>query len=344
MVNTTPEEGYKNAVVLYHWRKCGYCVKMKPEWEQVKRALPGSTAIYEIEVEDNREALVDMGVDLGGGVPRVEVYNQDGDKMVYNGARVADEMVPAIMTHLISTSPQGVEESKPCLVLYFRHSCGFCVRFLPEFLAFAGGKGVGCVKAVDTEKYTTATSRLSPPATTVPHVVYHAGDGSQTVFRGDRTSSGLRQFVSDQEEESGKNVSFEGGSLKPATGSTEPQLEEALDTLQKKSLDVLGKRFGRTFEPENASVCFIGKRTSSTTPDQDRIFILICPNKIPRGKRHVMAGVYGSRRGVLTVKIYVDTDMEAFIRNKRAKGFKPVPETNPNVQALETFGYYVEME
>lgn len=343
MVITTPEPEYQNAVVLYHWKKCGYCVKMKPEWEQVKRSLPESTDIYEIEVEDSRESLLDLGVDLGGGVPRIEVYNQEGDKMVYNGARTAEEMVPAFMIHLISSSPQSVEASQPCLVLYFRHSCGFCVRFLPEFVAFAGEKGVGCVKAVDTEKYTTATRRLSPPASTVPHVVYHGSDGSQTVFRGDRTKSELKRFVLDQEEESGKNVSFEGGSLKPVRGSTELQLEEALDALQKKSLDVLGKRFGRTFEPENASVCFIGKRTSST-PDQDRIFILLCPNKIPRGKRNVMAGVYGSRRGVLTVKIYVDTDMESFIRNKRGKGFKPVPETNPNVQALETFGYYVEME
>lgn len=66
MVITTPETEYKNAVVLYHWEKCGYCVKMKPEWERVKLALPKSTNIYEIEVEDSRDSLLELGVDLGG--------------------------------------------------------------------------------------------------------------------------------------------------------------------------------------------------------------------------------------------------------------------------------------
>ena len=337
MVNTEPDEDYEDAVVLYHWTKCGHCVRLMPEWEEMKRSLPGSTQVYELEVEENRERLRDLGVDLGSGVPRIEAYNSEGDKLVYDGDRTADAMAPVIGVHLISASPATVEESTPCTVLYFSHRCGFCVRFLPEFLKFATGAGVGTVFAVDTGEYPDATD-----APTVPHVVYIGSDGSTSVFQGDRTRAELKKFVSDQEEEGPRNVSFEGGSLRPVRDSTKVQLDRALDALQDKASTTLGKRFRRAFEPENSSVCFIGRRTSST-PGKDRVFILLCPQKIPRNKPPVMAGIYGDRSSDLTIKIYTGTNMDTFLTNKRGKGFKPVLETDPNVQALHSLGYYVEM-
>ena len=342
MVSTTPQAQYRNAVVLYHWKKCGYCVRMMPEWERLKSLLPASVKVYEFEVDEQREALHAMGVDLGGGVPRVEAYNTAGEKMVYEGARTADGMLPAITIHLISTSPQGVASSLPATVLYFRHTCGFCVRFLPEFLAFATGKKSGTVLAVDTSKHPSAIQSLSPPANSVPHLVHHAADGSQHVFNGERTSHALRAFVAEMGNNGRRGVSFEGGSLMPVQNSTEVLVGDALDALQDRARTVLGKKFGSTFEPDNASVCFIGKYNTSE-PGKDRIFILLCPQRVPRGKRNVLAGIYGTRGSKLTVKIYVDADRESFISNKRRKGFHPVLETNSHVQVLETFGYYVEM-
>jgi hypothetical protein len=308
----------------------------------MKTHLPPAVRVYEIEVDEQQETLKGLGVSLGGGVPRIEAYNMDGDQMVYDGARTADAMLPAITIHLISTSPQAVASSLPCTVLYFRHTCGFCVRFLPEFIAFATGKDAGTVLAVDTTKHPSAIQSLSPPATTVPHVVHHAADGSQHVYSGERTSQALRKFVAGMDGSQQRGVSFEGGSLGPVHNSTEVQLGDALDALQARSRTVLGKKFGATFEPDNASVCFIGKYNSSV-PGKDRIFILLCPEKVPRGKRSVMAGLYGVRGSNLTVKIYVDVDRESFIANKRRKDFHPVLETNSHVQVLETFGYYVEM-
>lgn len=342
MASTTPQSHYKNAVVLYHWRKCGYCVRLMPEWERLKSRLPPSVKVYEVEVEDHRETLKGLGVNLGGGVPRIEAYNAEGDQMVYDGARTADAMLPVITIHLISSSPDQVAASLPCTVLYFRHTCGFCVRFLPEFIAFATGKDSGTVLAVDTSQHPAAIQSLSPPANTVPHVVHHASDGSQHVFDGERTSKALRAFVAGQGGDAKRSVSFEGGSLMPVSNSTEVQLGHALDALQDRARLVLGKKFGSTFEPDNASVCFIGKHNSSV-PGKDRIFILLCPQQVPRGKRNVMAGIYGTRGSKLTVKIYVDVDRDSFVANKRRKDFHPVLETNSHVQVLETFGYYVEM-
>ena len=332
-MHTTPEASYKNAVVLFHWRKCGYCVKLFPQFRKSLKSLPRGTEVYELEVDDNREVLNEMGVDLAGGVPRVLAYNSEGEEMVYDGARTADDLAPALGAHLITVSPSHV--SSPATVLYFRHNCGYCVRFLPEYLRFAA-RAAGTVQAVDTAKYPEALKALHEPPTGVPHVVHH-GD-TQTVFSGERTVSGLKSFV--ESIAPSRGVNFEGGSLMPSGGST--RIEAALDLLQTRAAVVLGAKYRRTFEPENASVCFIGSRPGGS-PGSDRIYILMCPAKTPRGKPGVSACVYGSRGGDMTVKIYVGKDTDALLRNKRKAGFQPVLETNPHVQSLRTFGYHVEL-
>jgi thiol-disulfide isomerase/thioredoxin len=332
---THPEPEYKNAVVLYHWRKCGHCVKMFPEWRKAVKHLPNSTDVYEIEVNDNRTILNEMDVDIGAGVPRVVAYNSEGDEMVYDGPRVAEELSSALGAHLITVSPSHV--SHPSTVLYFRHNCGYCVRFLPEYLRFAARDDAGTVLAVDTAKYPDVLKKLTHPPTGVPHVVHHDVDGNQTVFSGERTVSGLKQFVEGITPNRG--VRFEGGVM-PSGGST--RMEEGLDRLQERAAQVLGSKYRRTFEPENASVHFVGIRDAGT-PGSDRVYVLLRPNKTPHGKPEVSACLYGSRHEDMTVKIYVGKDIDTLLRNKRKAKFHPVLETNPYIQALRTFGYHVEM-
>jgi thiol-disulfide isomerase/thioredoxin len=333
---TTPEREYKNSVVLYHWRKCGHCVRFHPEWRKAVKTLPRGTKVYEIEVNDKREVLNDMGVDLGGGVPRVVAYNSEGDEMVYEGTRTAEDVGPALSAHLITVSPAAVPH--PSTVLYFRHNCGYCVRFLPEYLQFARRGDANAVVAVDTARYPAALASLDQQATGVPHVVYYNAEGKQTVFSGERTVSGLKSFVASTN--SGRGVNFEGGSFMPS--HDDARMGTALDRLQERASVVLGSKYSRTFEPENASVCFIGSRGGGR-PTLDRTYIMLCPDKTPRGKPGVSACVYGSRDGPMTVKIYVGRDTDTLLRNKRKSGFHPVLETNPHVQSLRTFGYHVEL-
>ena len=332
---TTPEPSYTNAVILYHWRHCGHCIRMFPSWKKAVKSFPHGTEVYEIEVEDNRKVLHDMGVDLAGGVPRVVAYNREGDEFVYTGPRTPDAIAQSVSAHLITVNPRVPH---PSTVLYFRHNCGYCVRFLPEYLRFAARPDSGTVLAVDTAEYPEALQGLQHPPTGVPHVVHYDVDGNETVFTGDRTVSGLKSFISSITP--GREVNFEGGSLLPTGRDT--RLEAALDRLQDRASVVLGPKYRRAFEPENASVCFIGSCTGDT-PGTDRIYILLCAHNTPRGKPGAMACVYGSRHADMTVKIYVGKNTDTLLYNKRKSGYKPVLETNPNVQSLRTFGYCVKL-
>jgi len=343
-VNTDiPGANYSNSVVLYWWAPCPHCTKLMPEWRRALEALPESTSVYEIEVDENRERLHEMGVDLGNGVPRIEVYNHEGDMMVYEGGRDAVSMIQSIIPHLLTIRPGHVNKNLPALVLYFRHNCGFCVKFLPEFIRFSAATDTS-VFMVDTSKYPDALQTLTTPASGVPHVVYHDSRGTDHEFKGPRTAEALHDFVdhhhATHHPSRAHGVSFKGGSLKPASGSAETRLTEALDTLQDKAKRVLGRTHGRAFEPDNASVHYVGFK-SSDLPGGDRIYILLCPNKTPRGKPSVMAAVYGPRGGNLFSKIYVGKQINTLLQGKKSSGFSPVMETNPFVQYLQAFGYDV---
>lgn len=332
-LKTTPpssKDSFRSCVVLYKWDQCGHCTSLMPHW---RRAVDGlKVPVYLIDVDEHREALHTMGVELGDGVPRMEVYNAEGEVMVYEGARDTESMSVAFRSHLLTSSPGAI--TPPALVLYFRHSCGFCVRFLPEFVRFADGASVR-VYAVDTSKHPNSLGELDAPANSVPHILFHGTE--QIEFKGDRTVEALNKFVDAQT----RGVSFKGGMVKPVSGSVPTRLGDALDRLQEKAVNVLGKKHARAFEPEHASVYYVGIRKRPLV-DGDRIYILFCPNKTPHGKPPVMAAVYGPRTGKLISKIYVDKHTDTLLASKRSSGFTPVLETNPFVQHLQTFGYRVE--
>jgi len=354
MVSTEPQPQYTNAVVLYHWTQCAHCIKLMPEWRRALRQLPASTDVYEIEVSEHRERLLSMGVNIGDGVPRIVVYNHEGDEFVYSGPRTKEALVNGIRTHLITVHPKQIQNRVPVTVLYFRHSCGYCTRFLPTFLRFAAQTRAGDVVAVDTKQHPQVLQALDPPATTVPHVVHFDELGKQTVFKEERTVYHLNKFLDSVKPQPAasprKNVSFpervlEGGGRSGGAvdGDTKSRLEPLLDRLQKRAQTTLGGKHTRAFEPENADVCFIGVRTMDT-PTEDTVYILLNPSNPPRGRPPVMASIYGSKKNGLSAKIYTrDKDLAALLHNKRRAGFHPVPETNPFVHALREFGYHVEL-
>ena len=375
MSGSTPQSTYKKGVVLYHWRKCPHSARFMPRWSSEIRPqlLEQGLNVWEIEVEDHKATLEHLGVSLGEGVPRIMFFNDEGVGVAHIGDRSARSILSACSTHigsmsggggggdnaggdnagsdnaggdnadLPSVTPSFVTDNLPATVLYFRHSCGYCVRFLPTFTEFSHGSDVGTVVSVDTSVHPEAMGALHPDARSpgVPHVVYHASDGTQTPFRGDRTLSALRKFVKSMSS-ARRSVSFEGGSTLPVTGSADVRLTVALDKLQQSAAETLGKRYRRVFEPENSSVSFVGSRTRDSV-NADRVYILLSPHRQPRGKPTAHACVYGSRRGELTTKIYVNKDTDALLRNKRGAGFSLVRDTDPYVAALDTFGYHVDL-
>ncbi len=361
MSNSAPAPTYSNAVVLYHWHKCGHCVRFMPVWEQVKaELLRDGVGVWDIEVEQNKSRLEELGVDLGGGVPRLVFYAGDGAEAVFGGTRSRDAVLAAARAHLgvaggveeyapvagggaelETVTPEYVSDNLPVTVLYFRHNCGYCVRFLPTFTEFAGLPDVGVVVGVDTSQHPSAMGALQPDASSagVPHVVHHGADGTQTAFNADRTVAALRKFVKTLGSPT-RGVSFEGGSTRPVMGSVDTRLATALDDLQDQARRILGEKHDRAFEPDHAFVQFVGAR-GGDTPASDRVFILVTPIQQPRGKPTAHAAVYGSRTGPLMVKIYAAKNMDTLLRNKQSAGFAPVLETDLHVQTLQTFGYTV---
>ena len=323
-----------------------------PMWHNdvVPALVSHGVGVKEIEVEDNKSRLEQLGVSLSGGVPRVMFFNHAGVGVAHTGERTGTNVVRGALAHLdlsggggelSSVTPAHVAAHLPATVLYFRHSCGYCVRFLPTFTEFSVSDGVGTVVGVDTTAHPAAMGALNADAQSpgVPHVVYHGADGTQTPFTGERTVVALRRFVKTMSDSPRRGVSFEGGRL-PVTGSSDSRLSVALNKLQEMAGRMLGAPYSRVFEPENSFVSFVAVRELNT-PSNDRVYILLEPNRQPRGKPTAHAAVYGSRMGELTTKIYVNKDISALLRNKRAAGFLPVRETDSHVQALQTFGYHV---
>jgi hypothetical protein len=280
----------------------------------------------------------------GDAMPRVSPSfvpaTTHGDSM----PRVSPSFVPAT-THgdsMPRVSPSFVSDNLPATVLYFRDTCGFCTRFKPTFVEFAAGDGVGTVVSVDVLEHPTAMGDLHPDARspTVPHVVYHAADGTQVPFYGERTVHELRKFVKSMISNR-HMVSFDGGVTMPSARSAETRLTQALDNLQSRAAYTLGKNYHRAFEPENATVVFVGIMHEKNEPLRDRVYILLAPIQQPQGKPTAYAAVYGYRTGELDVKIYVNRDVDALLLRKQEAGFTPVMETDPHVAALNMFGYHV---
>jgi hypothetical protein len=335
-VATVPEPAYSNSVVLYHWKKCIHSTSLMPTWRQVRRALPRGARVYEIDVEEHRSTLLEAGVDLGAGVPRVVTFNSEGVPRPYAGERTRQDMTASIRAHLASVSPARVRAHAPATVMYFRYSCGFCTKFLPQFLSWGTRPGSGTVMTVDTEQHPGALSELETPATTVPHVVYFGVGGEQVVFEGERTVRGLDAFLSAAHPDP-QHVTFKGGYTKPVQGDAHSRLTPALNDLQKLAETGLGSNYRRTFEPENADVVFVGVK-GGESPRDDRMCIVIAPQEVPEGRQPVVATLSGARTG---------DDMAARIRQVGTyvpPEYTPVMDTNPYVQALRYFGYTVCLE
>lgn len=326
-----------------------------PLWESAIRPqlISRGIDVSEIEVEDNKLRLEELGVTLGKGVPRIVYYTASGEGVVHTGERTARAILHGADTHITSlsagasdvpsVSPSFVTENLPATVLYFKEKCSFCTRFYPEFSSFAHSPNVGTVVRVDMKLHPQALRTLHPSATSpgVPHVVFHRQDGTQIPYGGERTASALRKFLK-QLQSTDRHVSFEGGSTMPVHGSAEARLTHALDKLQERASTTLGNSYRRTFEPDKSTVTFVGIQ-SHTNANADRVYILLSPLRKPRGKPPAHACIYGSRSGEFTTKIYVNKDIEVLLRNKRHAGFVPVTDADPYVSALKTFGYHVEL-
>jgi thiol-disulfide isomerase/thioredoxin len=299
-----PQASYKQAVVLYYWKRCGYCKQFAPIFQDVVARLPNYVKVYQIEVAEQRPRLEQLHVNTSIGVPRVELYDAQGRAREYTGPRQVQPLLQTIQEHVMGNNglsgggggagagagardvdddedgrysaellyllqllrqkrelrqDQGDEEEDeesegevdisdlvvnpskiraPAMVLYYRDSCPYCVKFKPVYRQLADREPGFTVCAVDTAAHPTAMKALQPSAQSsgVPHVVMFSPTGGQLPFTQERTVENLMSFAQaalsgdtdtayaeesegeEEETESQDSVSVSGGAAAKVSG------------------------------------------------------------------------------------------------------------------------------
>lgn len=368
MVNHIPQPSYKNAVVLYHWNQCGTCKEFETTFDSVvnekKVAQIFAHQIFKIEVSKQRNELLALNVNLGEGVPKIMFYNSNGDEKEYMGDLDEESFRTAMYLHLMSITPKNI--TYPSIVLYFSHNCGWCKRFVPIYTKLVTANTGVKVSSIDTNVHRTALRELKEEAQSrgVPHVVFNSISGEQIPFQSERTIENLIDFIhtNNQTQLGGGG----GKKRKPKkTSSTTPKrsvkfsarqrtdfrdkLSTALDTLQTVSEDQLGKAYWDFFEPDNASICFVGWAydNNNNIPSSDKLCIMIIPHDDATSSGSIypiFAVISGSRRSNMRVKIYQNQNPEKILKQKMRQGFKKAKQTDVLVQELRAMGYMVRID
>ena len=72
--------------VFFHWKDCGFCKKMMPEWQKLKQNHKGKITLKEIEKDDNMDKKYSQH-DIKG-YPTLLMLDKDGNKVgEFNGAQ-----------------------------------------------------------------------------------------------------------------------------------------------------------------------------------------------------------------------------------------------------------------
>lgn len=78
----------KKKFVLFHWKKCGHCKKMMPEWERFESMYKGDIGIGRVEKDEAPQFVEQMGVK---GFPTILLLDENDKKIEdYSGERTAE--------------------------------------------------------------------------------------------------------------------------------------------------------------------------------------------------------------------------------------------------------------
>jgi thiol-disulfide isomerase/thioredoxin len=78
--------GPASEFVFFHWKDCGFCKKMMPEWQKLKQNHKGKITLKEIEKDDNMDKKYSQH-DIKG-YPTLLMLDKDGNKVgEFNGAQ-----------------------------------------------------------------------------------------------------------------------------------------------------------------------------------------------------------------------------------------------------------------
>jgi len=74
--------------VLFHWKNCGHCKKMMPEWDKFQSKYDGSIHVSKIEKDENPALIKKLSIT---GYPTVLLLDDNNNKIEsYSGERNSD--------------------------------------------------------------------------------------------------------------------------------------------------------------------------------------------------------------------------------------------------------------
>ena len=74
--------------VLFHWKNCGHCKKMMPEWEKFETMYKGKIGVGRVEKDEAPKFVEQMGVK---GFPTIMLLDEKDKKIEdYSGERKAE--------------------------------------------------------------------------------------------------------------------------------------------------------------------------------------------------------------------------------------------------------------
>ena len=86
------KEGMTNSdikkFVLFHWKNCGHCKKMMPEWEKFETMYKGKIGVARVEKDEAPKFVEQLGVK---GFPTIMLLDEKDKKIEdYSGERKAE--------------------------------------------------------------------------------------------------------------------------------------------------------------------------------------------------------------------------------------------------------------
>jgi len=94
--NDDDKEGFEDSqgknVILFHWKNCGHCKKMMPEWERFKKLNAGKTnfKIITVEKDENPKLIQKYNVQ---GFPTIIGTNNGKKVKEFEGERKAEDLM-----------------------------------------------------------------------------------------------------------------------------------------------------------------------------------------------------------------------------------------------------------
>jgi len=82
--------GNGKKMYLFHWKNCGHCKKMKPDWDAFENDKPADVEVKAIEKDDN-DPLNKEYADKIQGYPTIIGVDSNGNVKDYTGGRTKDE-------------------------------------------------------------------------------------------------------------------------------------------------------------------------------------------------------------------------------------------------------------